>query len=353
MDSLRIAASHLWAVIFTTLLWLIAWGTTLWLIFIALIPIWGIAELFRIPHIEWIVTGFLLAGPFVLIAFLTTPAVRFGLRIAPLPAGRTTRQTVPATLAAGWGFALALGGLADADWRSLFTLCVAAPIVVRRLWGLNRAWAGAPSGKFVLFLRRFGKSADRLVGSAIRRAVPDSAVLAFLVGKQNTGESWDPFLVGYDGLSAGRKAIPLYLNAEDHEWVERVRTLVTKADAIVIEVTDWSDAMEVEAQIIRESSAANKTIVLSRQEGNPSRIPAREVINYRRSWRAACARIVLAFVALTLPLGFLLAATSREHVGPVLMVPFNALWVWLFIRPLMDKRSAGTLKAELRKILSK
>jgi hypothetical protein len=350
MASLRIAASHLWAVIVTTLLWLMAWGTTVLLIYIPLIPIVIIAALLNIPYQEWIVTGLFLVGPIYLLRFLSTPAVRFGLRISPLPSGRTTRQWVPATLIAGWGFALALAVANDTDWQSLFTLCVAAPAAGWYLWNMNRAWEGAPKGRFVLFLRRFGKSADRLVGSAIRGAVPDGATLAFLVGRENTGESWDPFLVGYEGL----QSVPLYLSADDQEWVERVRFLVAKADAIVIDVSDWSDAMEVEARIIRESSAAQKTVVLSRFVGNTPDVAAREVIKYRRSWRAAYDRIFWGFVAsVGFPLVIHATATSREHPDPVLAVPLVALWVWLFVRPLMDKQSAGTLKAELGKILSK
>ncbi|MGH8727273.1 MAG: hypothetical protein ACREV9_03755, partial [Burkholderiales bacterium] len=235
MASLAIALSHLWATIVATLVWLIAWGTTVLLIYIPLIPIAIIAALLNIPYQEWIVTGLFLIGPIYLIRFLRTPVVRFGLRIAPLPSGRTTRKRVPTTLIVGWGFALALAVANDADWQSLFTLCVAAPAAACRIWNMNRDWAGAPKGRFVLFLRRFGKSADRLVGSAIRGAVPDGATLAFLVGRQNTGESWDPFLVGYEGL----QSIPLYLDADDQEWVERVRFLVDKADAIVIDVSDW------------------------------------------------------------------------------------------------------------------
>ncbi|MGH8727274.1 MAG: hypothetical protein ACREV9_03760, partial [Burkholderiales bacterium] len=105
------------------------------------------------------------------------------------------------------------------------------------------------------------------------------------------------------------------------------------------------------ARIIRESSAADKTIVLSRSVATT--IAAREVINYHRSWRAAYERIFWGLVATVgLPLVIHATAVSSKYPDPVLAVPLVALWIWLFVRPLMDKQSSEALKVALKTILT-
>jgi hypothetical protein len=318
-------------------------------------PIGVLIMLWREVVGEWVLTGLLLIGAIVLVELLTTPAVRFGLRIAPLPVGRASRGHFPGTLAMGWLLALTVIVLNDTQWQSLFAMCLAGPVAAWRLVSFKRAWTGMPRERFVLFLRRFGKSGDRLVGSAIRHAMPGKAALAFLVGKRNTGESWDPFLVGFDGLVWGSRpsSIPLYLEANDQEWIDRVRDLMVRADAIVFDATDWSPAMEIEARLLQESGAAAKTIVLAvkGKAGPEADVPRRSAIAYSRSWRAASNRIVLSFVAtVLLPLVIHATTVSRQNPEPFLAIPCVALWIWLFVRPLIDKQSAMALKAELCEI---
>jgi len=348
-------ASLIWAVIVTTLLWLMALVATLLPVLMIAMPIGILVMLWKKTVGEWVLTGLLLIGTIVLVDLLTTPVVRFGLRIAPLPVGRPKGGRLPGTLAISWVLALAVLVSNDTEWQSLFAICLAGPVAAWRLRSFKRAWTGMPRERFVLFLRRFGKSGDRLVGSAIRHAAPEKAALAFLVGKRNTGESWDPFLVGFDGLGSGSDAssVPLYLEADDREWIDRVRDLVVRADAVVFDATDWSPAMDIEAKLLQESDVAAKTIVLARKgkAGPETGVPRRSAIAYSRSWRAASNRIVLGFVAtVLLPLVIHAAAVSRQDPEPVLAIPCVALWVWLFVRPLMDKQSAAALKAELWEI---
>jgi len=80
------------------------------------------------------------------------------------------------------------------------------------------------------------------------------------VGKRNTGESWDPFLVGFDGLASGSdtSSVPLHLEADDREWIDRGRDLVVSADAVVFDATDWSTAMDIKAKPLQESDVAGQ-----------------------------------------------------------------------------------------------
>ena len=165
-------ASLIWAVIVTTLLWLMALVATLLPVLVIAIPIGTLVTLWKKTAGEWVLTGLLLIGTIVLVDLLTTPAVRFGLRIDPLPVGRAKRGHLPGTLTISWVLALAVLVSNDTEWQSLFAICLAGPVAAWRLQTFQRAWTGMPRGRFVLFLRRFGKSGDRLVGSAIATQHP-------------------------------------------------------------------------------------------------------------------------------------------------------------------------------------
>ena len=279
---------------------------------------------------------------------LSKAVLRLSLRLSPLPIARPDKAAVPAVLWVSWLFVEAVLILSGAHWSSVAVTAVVGAGGFTRVYHFRRSWQGLPAGRTVLFLRRFGRSADRLVSSAIRRALPREASLVFLVGERQGAASWDPGVVAFDGLSRG---LPQYLQSTDDEWVAHVTQLVQHADAVVLDATDWSDAMATELAIVQSCGAAERLTILIREQERQVAADDTRRLHYRASWRQAGDRMFWGVFLTVLP-----AVVTNDMGGPrelsiALTIAAVVAWVLLVVRPLMDAAAAEALTQRLHEVV--
>ena len=282
----------------------------------------------------------------VLIPAMSTAILRLSFRLSPLPIGIPVKSHLAPTLWLSW--LLVLGALvaSGSEWITLLVAVLIGACGMGRAYHFRHHWRGFPRGRTVLFLRRFGRTADRVVSTAIRRAMPEGACLAFLVGSRQGAASWDPLVLAFDGL--GRHALPHYLRSTDDEWVRDVREMVLHADAVVLDATDWSEAMDTELAIVDDCGASDRLIILSRHDdARESVLHAREQLRYRASWRQAGHRMFWGSMLTLLP------AVVGERAGwsietrYLVTLPAVLAWLCLAVRPLMDADSTDELARRL------
>jgi hypothetical protein len=288
-------------------------------------------------------TAAILVATLAFLPIMSTAILRLSLRLSPLAVGRTGRFHLVPILWLSW---LLVFGLLAGSGSERITLFVAVVIVgcgMGRVYYFRRRWQGFPQGRTVLFLRRFGRTADRLVSTAVRRAVPEGASLTFLVGSRQNVASWDPLVVAFDGLRW--RGLPHYLHSTDDEWVRHVREMVLQADAVVLDATDWSDALDTELAVVDGCGASDRLIVLVRH-GHPEQpaLQTRHQLRYRVSWRQAGHRIFWGSMFTLVP------AVAGESIGwsintrILLTLPAVIAWLLLAVRPLMDARATDELE---------
>jgi hypothetical protein len=288
-----------------------------------------------------IVTVTLIALP-----MLSTAPVRFSLRAAPLSVGQPASRRIPHALWVSWLLVVAGLVAGDSEWITVLVAVAVGVVGLARAHRFRPRWKGLPDRRTVLFLRRFGKTADRLVSTAVRRATPPSASVAFLIGDRQGPSSWDPIQVGFDGLQ--RDAVPLYLQSTSARWQQDVQVLVTRADAIVLDASDWSGSMDAEVAIVDGCGARDRLIVIARAGRAAERaLAGRTVLAYHRSWNAAFQRIFWGGLLALVP------AIQGEEFGfgraglIAVSVPAFIAWLLLVVRPLMDEASAKSLAEKL------
>ena len=299
--------------------------------------------------IDVIAVAVLLAAAAWLIAPLSRAVLRLSLRIAPLPVGRPADPAIPPLLWISWLSVVAVLVVAGSEWITVAVAVGVGAIGCDRARRRRRRWSGMPRGRTVVFLRRFGRTADRLVSTALRRAVPRHASLVFLVGAHQGAASWDPLVVAFDGLGRG---VPHYLSSTDAVWVEHVTSLVARADAVVLDASDWSDAMAIELDIIRGCGAVDRLTVLSRDDTRAGAVDGARHLRYHASWRQARDRMLGGLLLTALP-----AVVARDLGWPApVMIGLTAVavaaWALLAVRPLMDGEAAAALTRRLEALTS-
>jgi hypothetical protein len=295
---------------------------------------------------EMVVALVALLVTLALMPAISTAILRLSLRLSPLPIGIAGSSHVAPTLWLSWLLVLAALVASGSQWITPLVAVVVGACGMGRAYHFRYHWSGFPRGRTVLFLRRFGRTADRVVSTAIRRAMPQGTCLAFLVGSRQGAASWDPLVVGFDGIF--RHALPHYLRSTDDDWVGHVRQMVLRADAVVLDATDWSEAMDTERAIIDTCGASDRLIVLRRQDGAvENALQARQQLRYRASWRQAGHRMYFGSMLTLVP------AVVGDSVGwslkarVLVTLPAVVAWLCLAVRPLMDADSADELTRRL------
>jgi len=286
----------------------------------------------------------------VLMPTISTSILRLSLRLSPLPIGIPVTSHLAPTLWLSW--LLVLGALvaSDSQWITLLVAVLIGACGMGRAYLFRHRWNGFPRGRTVLFLRRFGRTADRLVSTAIRRAMPEGTCLAFLVGSRQGAASWDPLVLAFDGL--GRHALPHYLRSTNDDWIDHVRQMVLHADAVVLDATDWSEAMDTEMGIVEASDASDRLIILLRQDAVDNALHARQQLRYRASWRQAGHRMFWGFMLTQLPAALSESTGWSVTTRFLLTLPAILAWLFLAVRPLMDAGSTDELARRLITVTS-
>lgn len=278
---------------------------------------------------------------------VSTVILRLSLRLSPLPVGHTANSRPAATLWLSWLLVMAALLVSGSEWITLVVAILIGAIGIGRAHYFRRQWSGFPRSPTVLFLRRFGRTADRLVSTAIRRAMPERTSLAFLVGSRQGAASWDPLVVGFDGMN--RRALPYYLRSTDDDWIDHVKQMVLRADAVVLDATDWSEAMDTELDIVDACRASERLVILIRPHDTADQglLGRQRLLRYRASWRQAGHRIFWGFMLALLPAVIADSAGWSVAARVVVSVPAVAAWLCLAVRPLMDARSTEELARTL------
>jgi hypothetical protein len=281
----------------------------------------------------------------LLLPTLSDAIVRMSLRLSPLPIGTRSRFQLAPTLWLSWLLVLIAFVAVNSSAVTQSVAVIMGISCMARVYYFRHRWEGFPRGRTILFLRRFGRSADRLVSSAIRRAVPDETRLALLVGSRQGLASWDPVVVSFDGLAT---ALPHYLRSTNDEWAGHVREMVARADAVVLDATDWSEAMDTELAIVDASGASGRLIVLERagQTAAP-RTHAMNRVLYRASWRHARDRILFGSFLTLVPAVFGESLGWSIQARVLVSIPAVMLWLLLGVRPVMDPTGAAELTRQL------
>ncbi len=135
--------------------------------------------------IEWILVVLIIGTALLLVQPITAPIVRYSLRMAPLPLGESARSSSVLGLALPWLIVFLI--LWTAEWTVRAIVVLVGVLGIWKSWEIRRRWKGEPAGEIVLFLRRFDKSADRTIGTAVRQVVPENKQLVFLMGNRPVG----------------------------------------------------------------------------------------------------------------------------------------------------------------------
>jgi hypothetical protein len=287
----------------------------------------------------------------LLMPAISTAILRLSLRLSPLPIGIRVKSHLAPTLWLSWLLVLGALVMSGSEWITPLVAVLIGACGMGRAYHFRRHWGGFPRGRTVLFLRRFGRTADRVVSTAIRRAMPDRTCLAFLVGSRQGAASWDPLVLAFDGL--GRHALPHYLRSTDADWIRHVRQMVLHADAVVLDATDWSEAMDTELAIVDDCGASERLIILIRDNDAARNVlQSRQQLIYRASWRQAGHRMFWGFMLTQLPAALSESTGWSNTTRFLLTLPAIVAWLCLAVRPLMDAGSTDELTRKLATLSS-
>jgi hypothetical protein len=129
-----------------------------------------------------------------------------------------------------------------------------------------------------VFLRRFSSFADRSLLAACLRSIPPEMTPVVVVSRAEPLRNWDPFALAWAGLKLTGPfvRVPEYIECSNEEWLSRVRSLIDGPCLIFIDVSEVSESIRSEFDLLKTSGALRRTVVLSRAD-------SQEVSNFLRS----------------------------------------------------------------------
>lgn len=309
---------------------------------------------------------------------------RFILRVMPPPPSGTLRPTVlllttPATIFCFLFSAALLASSQHATWAqqvglspltiAIYSLAfltwwggVIFPLFGRRL--KQRSYLNRP---FVFFLRRFSSFSDRVVLNQILRKMPSEKSVVFLVPINSRAGDWNPFLVGFAGMKLLHpfRSIPVILGSPNNDWKQAAEFLMLRAQIVVVDISERSDSIKEELEMISQHDCWAKTILLKDTTASTTYKVEQyigskdaQIIYYRKSWLRSLPRMILgSFTVVGFLLIFGLLASLLSLLNPVLIRPcliFGLLtWIWsycsLFVRPSIDHASNSSFTEMLQR----
>ena len=300
----------------------------------------------------------LMAAGYALIGFLfATPFARLALRIWPVDPfrGRTIRFWVILSLGliclipVGAFFGLTFVGLSNYAAKHAFEglpddETEMQRAIVRYGWSSVLVgvlgifyWAHIRAtrllnGPFVLFLRRFSSFADRSLIVDVIKSMPRDVRLVFIASRADHARNWDPFVWAFGGLRLFRplKNLPIQIKTSDETWIETVGMLVSRANAIIVDLSARSPSIELEQRLIEENGARQRMVALA-EDQSATRVHADEML-------ASAIRYSPSFLNS--------AVSSLVKVGMVLAVWYMnpgrvAGWLALLTLPFLVTRSVS------------
>jgi hypothetical protein len=246
--------------------------------------------------------------------------------------------------------------IATAFFAAFFLIwCAASAFTLLRRHLKPLAFLDRP---FVLFLRRFSKFSDRAVLNLVLRQTPPGKPIAFLVPTHSRAEDWNPLLVGFAGMKLLHpfKSVPVIVKSGEAEWTQAVKLLISRAQFIILDISETSGAIEAEYEIISEAACWRKMIFLKNESAKMPfefeqniRSSDSRIIYYRESWIRGIPRMFLGFFVMLLPLSQALQLLPANFMS----FPFAMLFAWwihfsFFRHSSIDRTSKISLRKMLR-----
>jgi hypothetical protein len=192
-----------------------------------------------------------------------------------------------------------------------WTAGAVGPVLLRHR--TPRAFLDRP---FVLFLRRFSTFSDRAVIALVLKHARPGVPVVFLTPTLSRPKDWDPYIVGFAGLNMSYpfRSAPMVLRARDDDWRRAATELIDRAEAILVDTSEASTALQIEAEMIRKSGRWSNTTCLrhapSAVRSQPESLGAfsnARCIDYSKSWIRALPRLIV-FVPIALSAALSLGA---------------------------------------------
>jgi hypothetical protein len=221
-----------------------------------------------------------------------------------------------------WDQPLIFAGVAvGALFFILWVAGAVGPLILRH--GRPQAFLDRP---FVLFLRRFSTFSDRAVVALILRQAKAGVPVVFLTPTHSKPRDWDPFLVGFAGLKLLHPlgSVPMLLRARDDDWQRAADELIGRAQTILVDISEGSAALRIEAEMIDKAGRWSDTVCLRRTA--PAAVNGQEplgafgkarCIDYSKSWREALPKLAISLL-LVLLAAFVIAVFTIFWGGLVL-----------------------------------
>jgi hypothetical protein len=229
---------------------------------------------------------------------------------------------------------------------------------------------------FVLFLRRFSTFSDRAVVTLVLREAPADTPVVFLTPTRSQAKDWNPFVVGFSGLKVRHplRSMPLVPQVADADWQAAAARLIDHATLIVIDISEASEAMKNEMEMIGARDRWRATVCLRLLDTAVSddwAVPsATRIVDYRKSWRQALPRLLLGvllglgsvfilYTAFLISLGQLVLRTVGE-IEPLFIAVVVISWllalaltvsayVAVFALPTVDRAARSAVREALRR----
>jgi len=220
---------------------------------------------------------------------------------------------------------------------------------------------------FVLFLRRFSTFSDRTVIALILRQAKAGVPVVFLTPTHSKPRDWDLFLVGFAGLKLLHplRSVPMVLRARDDDWQRAADELIGRAQTILVDISEASAALRIEAEMIEKTGRWSDTVCLRRtaptsgsgQDPLGAFSNAR-CVDYSKSWTRALPRL-----AISLPITLLAALVAAQQTSTLAVSLPAVIWASLvalvfvavalvsysiFWRPAVSRNAKIELKRVLR-----
>jgi hypothetical protein len=152
---------------------------------------------------------------------------------------------------------------------------------------------------FVLFLRRFGSTADVSLSEEIFKLSSIGIRSVVIASGTADPRKWDPFLVSLAGLSLRPRSIwymPIFLSTTDDRWFRDVQWLMDRSRCVVIDVSEVTASIGRELFALRSRSDRDQKTVYARIRGTKSTslaVDGETIFEYSLAWAGAWLRIAV------------------------------------------------------------
>jgi len=225
---------------------------------------------------------------------------------------------------------------------------------------------------YILFLRRFNTFSDKSLIISINKVLPQNVSIAYLLPQQYKLSSWDPFINFISGFSIFNplRKMPTFFSSSNSTWKKDVEELIKNADKIIIDISESSDSMLEELQMITTTNSIDKTLFLYdnysedyqrllNSYGIDEKKYESRIVDYSKSWLNAFPRMFIGFLLSYLSIfvfeyAFYHIFFNIDRTNYVLSLAFFIFTVFIYLtifhKPLIPNSSKHIISYKLLKL---